>query len=124
VARRRVAEGVLVGGLVMATTAAAQYTITPDTGVPGPGGEKFNVAIVNQASSPVRFVLRPKAGQWADYTLAPSEKSIYSCYGCGGSFEITIRTAGTTVSYDITTGKVYAIRVNPTRNVFDVYELQ
>jgi len=121
----RFAAGVVLAGqLLTAAIAAGQYTVTPDTGAPGPGGTKFNVSLVNQVDASIQFTLRPKAGTWATYTLDPNEKSVYSCYGCGGIFEVSIRTGGTTVTYDVNTGKLYAIRLNRTRNIYDLYEVQ
>ena len=98
----------------------AQDTAVPDLGA----GEKFNVAIVNQASETVRFQLRPKAGTWTEYALGANEKSVYSCQSCSGDFEISIRTGETIVVYSLKTSNLYAIRPNDDRRIFDVYALQ
>jgi len=99
----------------------AQNTIVPDTGA---GQDKFNVPIVNQSGQTVRFLLRPESGAWTEYALSAGEKSIYSCRGCGGNFEIQIRTGDVTVSYVIRTGTLYAIRPNPDKGIYDLYALQ
>jgi hypothetical protein len=99
-------------------------TEVPDTGIPRQGAMKFNVSVRDETTESVQFQLRPKGAEWTTYTLSSGEKGVYSCVGCGGTFEITISTAGTVVTYDIATGGLYAIRVNDSRRVFDVYKIQ
>jgi len=107
-----------------ALPARALDTLVPDSGVSGPGGAKFNVAVRNDTGQSVRFELRPKSAEWTTYTLSPNEKAIYSCLGCEGAFEISVNTAGTVVTYGITTGNLYAIRENDSRHIYDVYQVQ
>jgi hypothetical protein len=113
-----------LASMVVAGSAAAQDTIVPDTGAPSQGQIKFNISVLNQTGQAIRFLLRPKAATWTEYTLSPGEKGVYSCTGCGGTFEISLSTGGTVVTYDIATGNLYAIRLNDTRNIFDVYHVQ
>ena len=103
--------------------AVAVNSLVPDNGVPSLGDTKFNVAVRNETAQSLQFLLRPKAATWQTYTLSPGEKGVYSCFGCGGMFEIRISTAGTVVSYDIVTGNLYAIRVNDDRRIFDVFKV-
>jgi hypothetical protein len=95
-------------------------TMLPDVGA----GQKFNVAIVNQTEQKIGFILRPKDMDWTNYQLQSGEKAAYSCTGCGGDFEIKIRTGDTVVSYSIKTGNLYGIRWNEEKHIFDIYVLQ
>jgi hypothetical protein len=119
---RRVAL-VVAAALAPLRLAAAQSTMVPEGGAPGTGGTKFHVSISNQSPHAVRFLLRPKDGSWSEYTLDKDQRSAFSCLGCGGTFQISISTAGTVVSYDLKAGQPYLIRLNPTRNIFDVYRV-
>ena len=110
--------------MVTAGSATAVNPMVPDTGTPSQGEMKFNISVLNETGQPIRFLLRPKGATWTEYTLSPREKGVYSCVGCGGTFEISISTAGTVVTYDIVTGNLYAIRQNDARNIFDVYQVQ
>jgi hypothetical protein len=111
--------------LCTGTVARAQTNpLIPDTGASGTGEEKFNVSVVNQTQQAINFVLRPKEGTWTEYVLQTGEKSVYSCIGCGGDFEIKLRTGEIIVSYSIRTGNLYGIRLNDEKNIFDVYVLQ
>jgi hypothetical protein len=95
-------------------------TMLPDVGA----GQKFNVAIVNQTEQKIGFILRPKDGDWTNYELQSGEKSAYSCTGCGGDFEIKIRTDDKVISYSIKTGNLYGIRWNEEKRIFDIFVLQ
>ncbi len=106
-------------GLEWQPLAAAPETLVPDTGP----GTMFNIAIVNQTNHSVKIAVRPKGGAWASHDVAAGEKPIYSCQGCNGRFEVSIQTAGTTVTYDLNSGTLYAIRVNSQRDIFDVYSV-
>ena len=117
----------LLATALLCTVALAQRapnTQVPDTGASRDGSRKFNVSIINEAQQPVGFVLRPKDGTWTEYRLTANEKGIYSCYGCDGVFEISIRTGETVVNYTISSGKLYTIRPDPARSIFDIYAVQ
>ena len=94
-------------------------TVVPELGI-----HRFNVSIINQSSQTVKFLLRPKDGQWTEYSIAGGEKTVYSCDGCDGTFQIQVRTAETTVSYDLHAGDLYALRPSPTQPIFDVFRVQ
>lgn len=102
---------------------AAVGTLTPDTGASTQGSTKFNMSIINEATQSVQFLLRPKSGEWKTYVLGPGEKGIYSCLDCSGVFEISIKTDGKVVTYQIKTGILYGIRVNEARDIYDVYTI-
>jgi hypothetical protein len=99
-------------------------TLVPDSGVPEQGAAKFNVSIRNATTLPVRFILRPKGATWTTYSLSPGEKGVYSCIGCGGTFEVSVSTDGNVVTYDVTAGVSYDIRINSTRHIFDLYRTE
>jgi hypothetical protein len=96
-------------------------TLVPDTGPETPQGTTFNIAVINETTQNVAIRLRPKGGAWTSYTVPAGTKPIYSCQGCGGQFEVSVSTAGTAVTYNLNSGTLYAIRVNPQRDIFDIY---
>jgi hypothetical protein len=103
--------------------AADVNTLVPDTGASPTGQQKFNVAVQNQTTESIEFVLRPAGGAWTTYTLSPGEKGVFNCFGCAGKFEIRLSTAGTIVTYDLVTGTPYAIRINDARHIYDIYRV-
>jgi hypothetical protein len=113
--------GLVLTVLTASVAAAKLSTLVPESGVPAQGNPKFNITVRNEADQAIQFLLRPKGAIWSTYTLSPGEKGVYSCSGCGGDFEISLSTAGTVVTYDIATGKLYAIRVNDARHIYDIY---
>jgi hypothetical protein len=124
VIRRWLISAVLAVATLAARLAAAEVsTLVPDNGPQTPGGTKFNVSVRNEAAQPLQFQLRPKGGTWTTYALSPNEKGVFNCSGCNGAFEISISTGGTVLTYDLSTGTLYAIRVNDVRRIFDVYQV-
>jgi hypothetical protein len=105
----------------MTTSAIALDTQVPEGGA---GEAKFNISIINDTAQLIQFSLRPKGASWSNYELSASEKGVYSCVRCNGDFEISVRTAGNLVSYNISATNLYAIRMNSDRNLYDVYKIK
>jgi len=105
-------------------TRGGPNTQVPEGGLQGPGGAKFNVSIVNETQQQIQFLLRSKEGAWANYSLEPNEKGVYSCFGCNGQFDFSMNTNGVVVSYQVLSGNLYAIREDASRRIYDVFRTE
>jgi hypothetical protein len=84
-----------------------------------------SVVIVNSAGVGLNFSLRPEDGNWAKYSLAPSDQTTISCAQCTAEwFEFVMATEGKQVSYNLEPGKRYALKWNASNSVWDIYAVQ
>lgn len=117
-------RGITAAAVWLACCGGAYAQAIPNNLTPERGATTFTLSIINQTDRPVSFLLRPKEGQWAEYSVKPNEKPIYSCAGCDGVFEIRLRTGETTVDYNLNSGTLYAIETDASRGIYDIYKVE
>jgi len=82
-----------------------------------------HVVIANLVRQDLNFSLRPRDGEWSNYTIPALETYNYSCNNCRtDAFEFVITTNNNTKRYFLLEKTRYAIDFNRSENVFDIYK--